>query len=745
MYMRRKTKKVLSCFMAAVLCISSFFVSGEWKITQANDVNSQGLSCPVIEAQEGKVVWDTIYFGNYWQSKYIPQPGNRPSEGEDDVIHQDADGTKFMVRADKSCYRYEPIKWRVLSVNASGTDAFLMAENTLDVQQYHDNEDEKETVTWENSSLRKWLNDDFINTAFTPDEQNAILETEITNKKNQYADSSAVPGDGKNTKDKVYLLSFEEATTQSYGFTERIEEMEYTQARFTENTDYVNSGGTIKSQDYVGEYWLRTLGNSKGHASAVSTTYGDIPKESTSEVTDTTKSIRPVLHLDLTKTECWSYAGKIKQDKVEISPDATPVVPTSAPTEAPSVTMAPGQSYPKNPEVSTTDLSSNTWDCIYFGNYYKTKITPSSLSLSGEDDTLKADSDNGKYLTRKEQGYFKYEPIKWRVLSINEDGTDAFLMADQIVDLTKYYEDGTVEITWEKSDIRNWLNSEFINKAFTEDEKQIIKDTKVSTADNKWSGESGGNDTIDKIYLPSIEEMLEPAYGFSSDEKEVDTRRANSSDYVLNGGTARKDFCETKLYWLRSQGIKKGYPVKIGNWGEGYIPTELEVLEANSAVNIGVRPVMHVDLSNTSMWKYAGKVTPKGIVEPTGKDEPATPTQTPAPTTKPSGDKDSQTTTPPQIKKPATPSIKQLINVKGKKVKVTLTKKISGAAGYQVAYSINSSMKGQKVKTFKGSSITITGLKKTKTYYFRVRSYKKQSGKTVYSSWGKVKKIKIKK
>ena len=154
---------------------------------------------------------------------------------------------------------------------------------------------------------------------------------------------------------------------------------------------------------------------------------------------------------------------------------------------------------------------------------------------------------------------------------------------------------------------------------------------------------------------------------------------------------------------------------------------------------------MHVDLSNTSMWKYAGKVTPKGIVEPTGKDEPATPTQTPAPTTKPSGDKDSQTTTPPQIKKPATPSIKQLINVKGKKVKVTLTKKISGAAGYQVAYSINSSMKGQKVKTFKGSSITITGLKKTKTYYFRVRSYKKQSGKTVYSSWGKVKKIKVKK
>lgn len=734
MIRKQQNKKAIAWFLVAALCFSSLFVPGDWKITQAKDVdaNSGALSCPVIDAQEGQIIWDSIYFGNYWQSKYIPQPGNRPAEGEDDVVHQDEDGTKFIVREDKSCYRYEPVKWRVLSVNEDGTNAFLMAENTLDVQRYHDNEDEKETVTWETSTLRTWLNDDFMNEAFTSDEQDAIIETEIENKKNPYADDSVL-GDGENTNDRIYLLSFEEAGTEAYGFTETLVE---TQTRYTDNTDYVNSGGTIKSDEPCGSYWLRTLGTAKGYVSSVETSYGDIPTELlfTGETNAADRGVRPVLHLDLTKTECWSYAGKVRQDKVEFSPDATPVAPTMSPTEPPSVTMAPGQIYPKNPEINPSDLTQNTWDCIYFGDYYNTQIAPSALSLAGEDNMLKTDEINSWYLTRREQGYFKYEPIKWRVLSINEDGTDAFLMADQVVDLARYYEDGTVEITWEKSDIRQWLNSEFIDKAFTEKEKELIRETVVKTADNRWSGEAGGNDTVDKIYLPSIEEMLEPAYGFSSDENEVDTRRANCSAYVSKGGSARKDFDETTIYWLRSQGAEQGYPAKIGHWGEGAILKELEIMEANAAVNRGVRPVMHVDLSDTTMWKYAGKVTPRGVVEPTEEDVVS---PTPTPTPEPSKE--------PQIKKPGKPSIKQLKNVKGKKVNVTLTKKISGATGYQVAYATKSSMKSQKVKSFKGTSITIKGLKKKKTYYFRVRAYKKQSGKTVYSSWGKIKRIQIKK
>ncbi len=95
-----------------------------------------------------------------------------------------------------------------------------------------------------------------------------------------------------------------------------------------------------------------------------------------------------------------------------------------------------------------------------------------------------------------------------------------------------------------------------------------------------------------------------------------------------------------------------------------------------------------------------------------------------------------------KLMKPGKPVIKRLKKQKGKKVKLILSKKVFGATGYQVAYATKSSMKGQKIKSFKGASVTIKGLKKKKTYYFRVRAYAKKNGEIVYGGWGKKKSIK---
>mgnify|MGYP001103550476 CR=1 FL=1 len=76
---------------------------------------------------------------------------------------------------------------------------------------------------------------------------------------------------------------------------------------------------------------------------------------------------------------------------------------------------------------------------------------------------------------------------------------------------------------------------------------------------------------------------------------------------------------------------------------------------------------------------------------------------------------------------------------------ITLSKKISGATGYQLAYAAKSSMKGQKTKLFKGTVITVKGLKKKKTYYFRARAYTEINGEKVYGKWGKKKSIKVRK
>ncbi len=84
-------------------------------------------------------------------------------------------------------------------------------------------------------------------------------------------------------------------------------------------------------------------------------------------------------------------------------------------------------------------------------------------------------------------------------------------------------------------------------------------------------------------------------------------------------------------------------------------------------------------------------------------------------------------------------------NLKGRKVKVTLKNKINGASGYEYYYATNRSFVGKKTKRTKATSVTFRKLKKKKNYYFKVRSYRISGGKTVYSSWSNVKKVKVKK
>lgn len=98
-----------------------------------------------------------------------------------------------------------------------------------------------------------------------------------------------------------------------------------------------------------------------------------------------------------------------------------------------------------------------------------------------------------------------------------------------------------------------------------------------------------------------------------------------------------------------------------------------------------------------------------------------------------------------KVKAPAKGKLNRLTNKKGKKCLVSI-KKISGAAGYQVSYATNSKFSGAKKKTTSKTSLILSGLKKNKTYYVKVRAYKKDSkGKKVYGSYSAAKKIKIKK
>ncbi len=127
---------------------------------------------------------------------------------------------------------------------------------------------------------------------------------------------------------------------------------------------------------------------------------------------------------------------------------------------------------------------------------------------------------------------------------------------------------------------------------------------------------------------------------------------------------------------------------------------------------------------------------------------PETPAPTPAPT--PTATPAPTPTVTPSVDKVtvAKPTIKSVKNVKGKKAKVTLKKKIKGANGYEIRYSLKKTMKSAKKATIKKANtlkVTISKLKKSKTYYFQARAFKTVNGKKYYSSWSGKKNVKIKK
>ena len=101
-------------------------------------------------------------------------------------------------------YGNEEIEWIVLDYDPYTDQALVISKYCLDAIPYHAG---STYGSWENSTLRRWLNNAFIGTAFSPSEQDRIVLTHLTNPDNPDFD---VDG-GNDTDDRIFLLSYEEA------------------------------------------------------------------------------------------------------------------------------------------------------------------------------------------------------------------------------------------------------------------------------------------------------------------------------------------------------------------------------------------------------------------------------------------------------------------------------------------------------------------------------------------------------
>ena len=149
----------------------------------------------------------------------------------------------------------EAIEWIILEKRED--KMLVISRYALDCQPYDSNwpawQDENSwddetnpvySVTWENCSLRKWLNDTFMTQAFDTEEQKKILVTTLfPNEDSSYY----VGAKGGQTKDKVFLLSSTEYENfESY--------LDYK----NKGTEYCYAQGAYKSKGGTCRWWLRT-------------------------------------------------------------------------------------------------------------------------------------------------------------------------------------------------------------------------------------------------------------------------------------------------------------------------------------------------------------------------------------------------------------------------------------------------------------------------------------------------------
>ena len=99
----------------------------------------------------------------------------------------------------------EDIEWLVLKKHRN--KVLVISKYGLDLQPYND---EDEYVTWENCTLRKWLNNEFLENAFDNDLRKQIAKTSVNNKFEYSRGMLRYVENGKNTMDKVFLLSSDE-------------------------------------------------------------------------------------------------------------------------------------------------------------------------------------------------------------------------------------------------------------------------------------------------------------------------------------------------------------------------------------------------------------------------------------------------------------------------------------------------------------------------------------------------------
>ena len=173
------------------------------------------------------------------------------------------------------------------------------------------------------------------------------------------------------------------------------------------------------------------------------------------------------------------------------------------------------------------------------------------------------------------------KPIEWIVMK--NEGNQVLLLSKYVLDAKPYNNEEWGDVTWETSDIRQWLNNEFYTTAFNKAEKAKIQTSLTKNEDNSKYGTSGGNDTEDKVFLLSEKEAETL---FSNDDERI----AKVTGYAEKSGVYVNEE-KVAWWWLRSPGRYSSSAAVVGS--DGWVYGDGSIV---SGAYDGVRPALHLNI-----------------------------------------------------------------------------------------------------------------------------------------------------
>lgn len=190
----------------------------------------------------------------------------------------------------------------------------------------------------------------------------------------------------------------------------------------------------------------------------------------------------------------------------------------------------------------------------------------------------------------------------WRILDI-QDNT-ALIITENIIE-QRSYNNFKGDVTWEKCSLRTYLNNDLYNQFSASDQSRIIQVLNKND-NNQWYGSHGGEDTLDCIFLLSIEDVVCKFFGDSS---KILYNPTASQRYWFSSND-ENNFKRKSIFngyewwwWLRSSGRDNRRAVYIHNdgnvgiQGNGTFRYNSKFTHPSTSKNYGgVRPALWLKL-----------------------------------------------------------------------------------------------------------------------------------------------------